>query len=115
MGMYHCPECGEMVLAGLPHPDYSVLDTTPDMPTPEQIIDGPGTVQMKVERLIELKAAVLIYRTNEAANPAGAWAVCVRHTDFWLDALDTLEEAKAFCARNNLPYVVSVDTDPGLT
>lgn len=20
-GMFHCPECGEMVLAGLPHPD----------------------------------------------------------------------------------------------
>jgi len=22
MGMYHCPECGEMVIAGLDHPDY---------------------------------------------------------------------------------------------
>ncbi len=22
LGMFHCPECGEMVLAGLPHPDY---------------------------------------------------------------------------------------------
>ena len=20
MGMYHCPECGEMVIAGIPHP-----------------------------------------------------------------------------------------------
>ena len=26
IGMYHCPECGEMVLAGMPHPDYSLLD-----------------------------------------------------------------------------------------
>jgi hypothetical protein len=25
LGMYHCPECGEMVLAGAPHPDYSLL------------------------------------------------------------------------------------------
>ena len=25
-GMLHCPECGEMVLAGQPHPDYSVLE-----------------------------------------------------------------------------------------
>ena len=21
-GMYHCPECGQMVLAGMPHPPY---------------------------------------------------------------------------------------------
>lgn len=27
IGMYHCPECGEMVIAGLPHPDYSLLDS----------------------------------------------------------------------------------------
>jgi hypothetical protein len=24
--MYHCPECGEMVLAGVAHPDYSILE-----------------------------------------------------------------------------------------
>ena len=23
IGMYHCPECGEMVLAGVDHPDYA--------------------------------------------------------------------------------------------
>jgi len=23
LGMYHCPECGEMVVAGIDHPDYS--------------------------------------------------------------------------------------------
>lgn len=22
IGMYHCPECGEMVVAGMEHPDY---------------------------------------------------------------------------------------------
>lgn len=22
IGMFHCPECGEMVLAGVAHPDY---------------------------------------------------------------------------------------------
>lgn len=26
IGMYHCPECLEMVIAGIPHPDYSLLD-----------------------------------------------------------------------------------------
>jgi hypothetical protein len=25
IGMYHCPECGEMVIAGYPHPDYDSL------------------------------------------------------------------------------------------
>lgn len=25
LGMYHCPYCGAMVVAGLPHPDYAEL------------------------------------------------------------------------------------------
>ena len=27
VGMFHCPECGEMLVAGMPHPDYSLLNT----------------------------------------------------------------------------------------
>lgn len=26
VGMYHCPECGEMVVAGMDHPDYDDVD-----------------------------------------------------------------------------------------
>ena len=26
LGMFHCPQCGEMVMAGQPHPDYTILD-----------------------------------------------------------------------------------------
>ena len=26
IGMYHCPECGEMVLAGIGHIDWELLD-----------------------------------------------------------------------------------------
>ena len=26
LGMYHCAYCGSMVMAGLPHPDYSEAD-----------------------------------------------------------------------------------------
>ena len=26
VGMHHCPECGEMVIANVPHPDYSLLE-----------------------------------------------------------------------------------------
>jgi len=26
IGQYHCPYCGAMCLAGLPHPDYAELD-----------------------------------------------------------------------------------------
>lgn len=39
LGMYHCPECGEMVLAGLPH-----MPALEDMEGPsieEQLADGP--------------------------------------------------------------------------
>jgi hypothetical protein len=30
IGMFHCPLCGEMVLAGMPHPDYTVWDMIDD-------------------------------------------------------------------------------------
>ena len=26
IGMFHCPECGEMVVAGAEHPDYALLE-----------------------------------------------------------------------------------------
>ena len=29
IGMYHCPECCEMVMAGVPHPDYGEITETP--------------------------------------------------------------------------------------
>ena len=35
IGMLHCPECGEMILAGVPHPDYSLLGD-PDPVTEEE-------------------------------------------------------------------------------
>ena len=30
LGMFHCPECGEMVIAGMAHPDYSEDDSAPN-------------------------------------------------------------------------------------
>ena len=30
MGMFHCPYCGEMVLAGVPHPDYDYVNKSID-------------------------------------------------------------------------------------
>lgn len=30
MGMFHCPVCGEMVVAGCKHPDYSLLEKEND-------------------------------------------------------------------------------------
>lgn len=30
LGMFHCPECGEMVIAGMAHPDYSLIETPPN-------------------------------------------------------------------------------------
>lgn len=35
IGMFHCPECGEMVVAGAPHPDYSILDVDLGSESPE--------------------------------------------------------------------------------
>ncbi len=35
IGMYHCPECGEMVLAGMGHPDFSSLDEPEDNEPPK--------------------------------------------------------------------------------
>ena len=35
IGMFHCPECGEMVIAGMPHPDYSEDPEWPRAPAEE--------------------------------------------------------------------------------
>lgn len=32
IGMFHCPECGEMVIAGMPHPIYDILDLSEEDP-----------------------------------------------------------------------------------
>lgn len=34
LGMYHCPYCGSMVVAGVPHPDYNEDEwlNSPDFP-----------------------------------------------------------------------------------
>ena len=37
IGMFHCEFCGEMVVAGLPHPDYSTLDDL----TEEDFVGAP--------------------------------------------------------------------------
>jgi ribosomal protein L37AE/L43A len=29
LGMYHCPECGEMVMSNVPHPNYDLLNNPP--------------------------------------------------------------------------------------
>jgi hypothetical protein len=36
IGMYHCPYCGDMVIAGVPHGDWSTLgDDLPELLGPE--------------------------------------------------------------------------------
>lgn len=35
IGMFHCPECGKMVLAGYPHPDYENIDYSSLFDQPE--------------------------------------------------------------------------------
>lgn len=30
IGMFHCPECGEMVLAGMSHPEWDSLEESAD-------------------------------------------------------------------------------------
>ena len=41
IGMYHCPDCGAMVLAGLPHPALCQLCT--DRKHPGFDVQGVGT------------------------------------------------------------------------
>jgi hypothetical protein len=39
VGMHHCPYCGEMVVAGIPHPPY--WDDLPLPPPPDDDDDLP--------------------------------------------------------------------------
>ena len=58
IGMFHCPECGEMVLAGVPHLDYSEIYGAPntastptggDSPASEILSTGEVTPSNQVE------------------------------------------------------------------
>ncbi len=40
IGMLHCPECGQMILAGVPHLDYDALP--PELPGYEDDMGGVG-------------------------------------------------------------------------
>lgn len=39
LGMLHCPECGEPIVAGVPHPDYSQIDYSDVMPKTDGEVD----------------------------------------------------------------------------
>jgi hypothetical protein len=52
IGMFHCPECGEMVVAGLPHPDWEEIDETENTSSDkEPSIVG---ILMTEEQILEL-------------------------------------------------------------
>lgn len=38
MGQFHCPICGEMIIAGVPHLDYSLLDDLDDSDTSDRVM-----------------------------------------------------------------------------
>ena len=44
VSMHHCPLCGELVIAGMSHPDFSIFDTTNDKELTDwaQSPDGEG-------------------------------------------------------------------------
>jgi hypothetical protein len=73
IGMFHCPECGEMVLAGYGHPDYSLLEekpmthswslgeyeVAPGLVISQYLMGGPGLIdQNKPDGGMELKECV---------------------------------------------------------
>lgn len=44
IGQYHCPDCGAMVIAGLPHPTVCVPCSKKEHPR----FDGPPRIKFKV-------------------------------------------------------------------
>ena len=39
IGMYHCPDCGEMVVAGMEHPNYLLLENKESVRVPKYLLD----------------------------------------------------------------------------
>jgi hypothetical protein len=55
-GMFHCPECGEMVIAGAPHPDYSLLEKDDMFMTDAQLLAEERKIVFKqAEQIKKLK------------------------------------------------------------
>lgn len=42
-GMFHCPECDEMVVAGVPHPDYDDMDHMIVESSGSKVVKSPWT------------------------------------------------------------------------
>ena len=68
-GMFHCPECGEMILAGAPHPDYSLLENEP-MATPE--MSPNEEVEAAIIKLFDM---VNKHKPNDRSEKDRLWAI----------------------------------------
>lgn len=82
-GMFHCPECGEMVVAGASHPDYSLMernqlmDSTPEM-SPDEEVEAA---------IIHLLALVKQNKPGDRSEKDRLWAILRTDTEkllaFW--------------------------------
>ena len=81
MGMFHCPECGEMQLAGLPHLDSS-----------ENAIRGPICEYTLTFRLKVYKDDEIVVICNEVPETVTQGKNII---DALTNAVDALEEAFA--------------------
>lgn len=51
LGMFHCPECGEMVLAGVAHPDYSLIESAPNKAW-SRLVQGVAKFARKIAEFV---------------------------------------------------------------
>ena len=82
-GMFHCPECGEMVVAGAPNPDYSLMERNQPMgSTPEMSPDEE--VEAAIIHLLDL---VKQNKPGDRSDKDRLWAILRTDTEkllaFW--------------------------------
>lgn len=100
IGMYHCPECGEMVLAGMPHTPQSLTD---ELANPEVVPDCPckafGELAERLEILRrigergrKLAQAGVFFPARVLPTPReeGEIHAHSKHLDLWQHLLDEL-------------------------
>lgn len=90
IGMFHCPECGEMVLAGYPHPDYDEVFSI---------------LQRKIKRNLSYD----VYYYNEDGDLVSRYFETAKRAKSYVNYLHSLklpieiEMTKTWCYRNHHP------------
>lgn len=92
IGMFHCPECGEMVVANVPHPNYGTESKIYDAVLQELSIFWtenhiPPTIRQLCEKVGVESTSHIVYVLSQAEKKGEVRKVGSKYVPLWVDKL----------------------------